>query len=443
MLKVCQRNAAKAGPHSIKFHIIISHREGRMFKMNAFKRFTKTILIVLLALGLLGSSVPGALAAQDTCDQYYTVQRGDYLVKIAREFGVSWRYLAEINDLANPTRIYPGQRLCISMDGAVDEPELPDTGARGLVWADRVVEDRYATIEAQDLAANTRYTVLFSRYGVGVSGAIQVGRVTTDRNGDLRASFDIPSKLVDVRQITVRLLLGDRVVAQNWFYNATASGNTGGVDDDDRTGNDLVLRVIDVDEGDEVTVRGLNFPAYADFFVFMADRQAGSQRWIELGLFETREDGDFEETFDIPARLRNADQISIRFESRNGRQEVSTWFYNDNDRDQDTDDDDDEGVPSFPFLTAVEVVRNEEVTIRFTKLPAGVQYQVYMGEIGTQGEDGILVGTVRSAEGGTVEKTFDIPAGLRGDWAIAIRMEAPSRGPLAFAYNWFTNQTTR
>jgi hypothetical protein len=66
-----------------------------------------------------------------------------------------------------------------------------------------------------------------------------------------------------------------------------------------------------------------------------------------------------------------------------------------------------------------------------------------MGEIGTKGEDGILVGTVRSAKGGTVEKTFDIPASLRGDWAIAIRMEAPSRGSLAYAYNWFTNQTTR
>lgn len=411
--------------------------------MNAFKRFTKTILIVLLALGLIGSSVQSALAAQDDCDQYYTVQRGDYLVKIAREFGVSWRYLAEINNLANPTRIYPGQKLCISMDGAVDDPELPDTGTRrGSVWADRVVEDRYATIEAQNLAANTRYTVLFSRYGAGVSGAIQVGRASTDRYGNLRADFNIPAKLVDVRRITVRLVLGERVVAENWFYNATASGNTGGVDDDDSARNDMVLRVIDVDEGDEVTVRGLNFPAYADYYVYMADRQASNQRWIELGLFETRAKGDFEETFDIPAKLRNAAQISILFESRNGKTQITTWFYNDSNRDQDTDDDE-EDVPSFPFLSAVRVVRNDEVTIRFTNLPAGVQYNVYMGEIGTKGEDGILVGTVRSAKGGTVEKTFDIPASLRGDWAIAIRMEAPSRGSLAYAYNWFTNQTTR
>lgn len=415
-----------------------------MFKMNAFKRFTKTILLVLLALGLIGSTVQTAQAAQTACEEYYTVQRGDYLVLIARKYNVSWRYLAEINDLADPTRIYPGQRLCVDAGdsgGGSPTPSQPAPSARGQVWAERVVEDNFATIVAQNLAANTRYTVRFSRFGDSVLNSYRVGTTTTDRDGDLRASFNIPPKLVDVRQITVRLLLNDRVVAENWFYNATASGDTGGIDDDKDNG--LSLRVIDVEEDDEVTVRGLNFPAYADFNVFMADRGASRLRWIELGLFETGRRGDFEETFKIPARLRGAEQISIRFESTNGRYEVSTWFYNDDGRVQDPDEDEDEGIPSFPFLTVTEVVKDDEVTIRFTKLPAGVQYQVMMGKIGTRGEDGILVGTVRSADGGTVVKSFNIPASLRGDWAIAVRMEAPSRGPNAYAYNWFRNQTTR
>jgi hypothetical protein len=61
-----------------------------------------------------------------------------------------------------------------------------------------------------------------------------------------------------------------------------------------------------------------------------------------------------------------------------------------------------------------------------------------MGKIGTQGINGVLIGTINSANGGSFLATFDIPAQLHGEDKIAIRLESKSGG--YFSYNWFTNE---
>jgi hypothetical protein len=60
-----------------------------------------------------------------------------------------------------------------------------------------------------------------------------------------------------------------------------------------------------------------------------------------------------------------------------------------------------------------------------------------MNYMGTQGRNGINVGTVASGAGGAISFTFNIPAELKGQAQIAIRMESPTSG--YFAYNWFYN----
>ena len=44
---------------------------------------------------------------------YYTVRRGDSLWRISRLYGVSVRYLANLNNIRNPNLIYVGQILKI------------------------------------------------------------------------------------------------------------------------------------------------------------------------------------------------------------------------------------------------------------------------------------------------------------------------------------------
>ena len=43
----------------------------------------------------------------------YTVQRGDTLLSIARRFGLTVKQLQAANNISNPDRIYPGQKLVI------------------------------------------------------------------------------------------------------------------------------------------------------------------------------------------------------------------------------------------------------------------------------------------------------------------------------------------
>lgn len=44
---------------------------------------------------------------------YYTVQKGDYLIKIGNKFGVNWKSIANLNGIKPPYIIYVGQRLRI------------------------------------------------------------------------------------------------------------------------------------------------------------------------------------------------------------------------------------------------------------------------------------------------------------------------------------------
>jgi len=57
----------------------------------------------------VAASVPYAC-----CDQY-TVKRGDTLGSIAERFGTTWRRLASINEIANPNLIYPGQVIKLGL----------------------------------------------------------------------------------------------------------------------------------------------------------------------------------------------------------------------------------------------------------------------------------------------------------------------------------------
>lgn len=54
-------------------------------------------------------SVSGGSTQQSA--EYYTVQSGDNLSAIAARYGTSWQHIRDLNGLANPNLIYPGQRL--------------------------------------------------------------------------------------------------------------------------------------------------------------------------------------------------------------------------------------------------------------------------------------------------------------------------------------------
>jgi LysM repeat protein len=78
-----------------------------------FKRFSISALAApVLALLVVGSVVAPAFAAPDG-STVYIVKRGDTLYRIARSYGVNVWAVARANGITNPNRIYAGQRLVI------------------------------------------------------------------------------------------------------------------------------------------------------------------------------------------------------------------------------------------------------------------------------------------------------------------------------------------
>jgi len=100
-------------------------------------------------------------------ERTHVVQPGEWLLQIARQYGVDWRELAAYNNIVNPNRIYPGQVLRIPGTGG-----QPPTGNEILY-----------TVQPGDnlfriaLRYNMNYLYLASYNGIANPHQIRVGQV--------------------------------------------------------------------------------------------------------------------------------------------------------------------------------------------------------------------------------------------------------------------------
>jgi len=93
----------------------------------------------------------------------------------------------------------------------------------------------------------------------------------------------------------------------------------------------------------------------------------------------------------------------------------------------------------IPTFDITDVTVDDTVTIQTHNYPAGQTFTVRMGNFGTLGVGGIVVGSFDSGDGGSFSVTFDIPDALHGRSRIAIRADS-SQG--FFSFNWFWNNTS-
>lgn len=94
----------------------------------------------------------------------------------------------------------------------------------------------------------------------------------------------------------------------------------------------------------------------------------------------------------------------------------------------------------YPTFSITAVVKDDSVTIKGSNFPANDKFTVTMGAYGTKGIGGKVVETTDSGSGGSLTKTYKIPASLAGSNRIAIRLQSPTSG--YYAYNWFYNSST-
>lgn len=178
----------------------------------------KISLVVLILAAMMFPAMQPALAA--TCTQYHTVKRGENLYRIGLQYGVSWKVLAEINDLDNPRIIYPGQKLCVSTSGSPAKPPVKAEIPTFVISS--VVRDQSVTIKTNNFPANDTFVVRMGEMGTrGVNG-IKVDQISSGSGDELTLTFNIPASLQGSRQIAIRLESpGSGYYSFNWFYNRT------------------------------------------------------------------------------------------------------------------------------------------------------------------------------------------------------------------------------
>jgi len=100
-------------------------------------------------------------------ERTHVVRPGEWLLQIARQYGVDWRELATYNNIVNPNRIYPGQVL-----------RIPGTGGRPPTGNEILY-----TVQPGDnlfriaLRYNMNYLYLASYNGIANPHQIRVGQV--------------------------------------------------------------------------------------------------------------------------------------------------------------------------------------------------------------------------------------------------------------------------
>jgi LysM repeat protein len=125
------------------------------------KTFVYALVAALLLAGQLFAPVSAAAAdstaAQSTCGDTYTVVRGDYLSKIARNCNVPLQTIINLNpQITNINRIYPGQVIRLTSDGTI-----PVTGGTYVVQRGdylSLIARRFGTTVAELLRLNPEIT---------------------------------------------------------------------------------------------------------------------------------------------------------------------------------------------------------------------------------------------------------------------------------------------
>jgi hypothetical protein len=264
---------------------------------------------------------------------------------------------------------------------------------------------------------------------------VVVATTNSGAGGAFEATYDIPSSLVGLDRIAIRLDGEAGDFSYNWFWNnvSTSTGGTGGP----VFSGVPTFSIVDVVTDSTVKIETNNFPVDTLFTVRMGDYGTLGVGGIEVATTNSGAGGTFNETYNIPDSLKGSARIAIRLDSSTGFFAYN-WFWN-NTAGTSTGGTGGPvftGIPTFS-ITAVDTDSN--VTIVTNNFPVDVDFTVRMGAYGTLAVGGVEVGTFNSGAGGTFDKTFDIPDSLKGSSRIAIRADSTLG---FFAYNWFFNNST-
>jgi len=287
--------------------------------MNA-KKFLIALLITIILVGGTGLTYKPAQAA--ACTRIHIVRPGQSLSWIGRYYGVSWTYLAQINNIKKPGLIYSGQKICISVSGSVP--------AASSGWSFEVinkVKDTSVTLRTHNIPSNVLFDVKIGRKVGGSMDWQDVGPLDSDRGGSIKATFSIPGAYAGESRLAIRLIQDKKgTTVTRWFTNA--GGGTGGGGVPWYYGGIPTFSIVGVVRNSTVTIRTYNFPAGLNFDVYMGPMGTRGIGGYYIGTFNSGAGGTFVKTFNTPSQLYNHNQISIRSQNTGTGYYSYNWFYN-------------------------------------------------------------------------------------------------------------------
>lgn len=286
-----------------------------------FRKIGFILLAITILAAAVGFSAQPASAA--TCTQWYTVQKGDTLNKIAVKFGTSWQYLAQINHLPNPNKIYTGQTLCVKTSSSGGSSSNTPTPYFMIV---SVQKDKSVTIKTYQFPAQDNFKVLMGPYGTQGKNGIKVGNYSSGNGQSKTVTYPIPAELKGSYKIAIRLqsTTGSGFFAYNWFYNNTAQGSTDGGSSSSQ--GTPYFNIKSVVKNDKVSIVGYKYPANTKFTVYMGPYGTKGVGGYFVTTFNTGAGGTINKTFPIPPELYGLAKIAIRTQANPWY--AYNWFYN-------------------------------------------------------------------------------------------------------------------
>lgn len=320
-----------------------------------------------------------------------------------------------------------------------------------------VVPDKSVTIKTANLPPNDTFTVTMGKIGTQGVGGIVVGTTDSGTGGVQTFTYTLPAELVGSAQVAIRMQSPTSgYFAYNWFYNSTVPGTTSPQPTPTATpatpptssgySGFPTFSIESVVPDKSVTIETNNLPANDTFTVTMGKIGTKGAGGLEVASTNSGAGGVQTFTYNIPASLAGMNQIAIRMQSPDSGYFAYNWFFNSSAGATGSPQPSPSATPGpsgyigFPTFSIGSVVQDKTVTIKTDNLPPNDTFTVTMGKIGTQGINGVEVGTTNSGAGGAQTFTYNIPASLAGLDLVAIRMQSPTSG--YFAYNWFVNQTS-
>jgi len=187
-----------------------------------------------------------------------------------------------------------------------------------------------------------------------------------------------------------------------------------------------------VKEDLNVTLVGKNLVPSNRYSIYLSNFKSKFPVSFLVGTITTDKDGAFKGTYNLPKKLYDVVKIRVTITNNKG-DSLANWFFN-------ATYEGNTGGIGAPTLSFVfeSVKKNDSVKIKISNLPANTTFEVRMGKAGSQGENGILVGTINDPKGGSKVFTFEIPDELQGKSKLDLRIEQKTLGIVV--YQTFENK---